>query len=679
MKLSYNWIKEYVDTDASPEELAQKLTMSGSEVGSVENSAGDSIMDLEITSNRPDCLNMIGLAREVSAVFGRELKLPDMALGRADTGSKSCPVRCEVEDKKLCPRYTVRVITGTSVKPSGKWIQERISSVGLRPVNNIVDITNFCLMETGQPLHAFDLDRIKGGKIVVRRAKKGEKMITIDDVERELEPDMLVIADAERAIAIAGVMGGKDTEVSSSTKNVLIESAYFDPASIRKTSRALGLISDSSYRFERGVDKGMVRPSSDRASALITSEAGGTAGTFYDQSSIEESRREISLEAEKPGRLLGVELSAGEIKDILGRLGMGTGAVKDGRIMVTVPSFREDVRAEEDLIEEIARIYGYDRIPEGMPKFVPEITRRSDARKVAERVRRSLAASGLNEIMSYSLISAQAAGAFPAIIKSPVKLMNPLSAEQEFLTPHLVDGMLKAVVWNINRGNKDLAFFEMGKIYYRSGGKTAFGETAAVSLGLTGDISKNWKDGAKKADIYVLKGVLETMARVLRVPCDVLPATIEGFIDAGTVMLAGKEAGFIGKVDAALLPDYGLEQDVFISQIKIEDLTDKVCLTPEYSPIPRFPVSSRDISVLCDKSLPAGKIKEAIQSAGESIVAAVDITDMYEGEQIPPGKKSVTVSITYGLDSRTLTDDEIAAAHSRIKDTLAAKLGVTFR
>lgn len=679
MKLSYNWIKEYVDTDASPEELARGLTMSGSEVGSVENSGGETLMDLEITSNRPDCLNMIGLAREVSAVFGRELKLPDMSLGGTDAASESFPVACEVEDKNLCPRYTARVINGTSVKPSGKWIQERISSVGLRPVNNIVDITNFCLMETGQPLHAFDLDRIKGGKIVVRRAKKGEKIITIDDVERELEPDMLVIADAGRAIAIAGVMGGKDTEVSASTKNVLIESAYFDPASIRKTSRALGLVSDSSYRFERGVDKGMVKPASDRASSLIISEAGGTAGAFYDLASIEESRREISLEAEKPGRLLGIEISAGKIKDILGRLGMETGAVKDGRIKVTVPSFREDVRAEEDLIEEIARIYGYDRIPDGMPTFVPEVTRRSAARKVTERVRRSLVSSGLNEIMSYSLISARAAGFFPALTEDPVKLMNPLSAEQEFLTPHLVDGMLKAVVWNINRGSKDLAFFEVGKIYHRSAGKSAFGETAAVSVGLTGDISKNWKDGAKKADIYVLKGVLETLAGALRVSFDVLPARIEGFIDAGRVMLAGEEAGFIGKVDVKSLTEYGLAQDVFMSQIKIEALTDKVCLTPEYRPIPRFPISSRDISVLCDKSLPAGKIKEAIQSAGESIASAMDITDMYEGEQIPRGKKSVTVSITYGLDSRTLTDDEIASSHARIKDTLAAKLGVTFR
>ena len=679
MKLSYNWIKEYVDIKVSPEELAKGLTMSGSEVGSMEKTGGDAVMELEITSNRPDCLNMIGLAREVSAAFDKALKVPAMSLPASKSKSKGPAIKCVIEDKDLCSRYTARVIAGLTVKPSGKKLKKHITAVGLRPVNNIVDVTNFCLMETGQPLHAFDLDKIKGAKITVRRARKNEKIITIDGVERELKTDMLVIADAERAIAVAGVMGGRDTEVSSFTKNVLLESAYFDPISIRRTARTLGLASDSSYRFERGVDKGMVRAASDRATSLIEDEAGGEIRDFYDAGTQKEEKTIIDIDVDGVGKVLGIKIAAKEISRILSRLGMKPAKGKAGRIKVTVPTFREDIKREVDLIEEIARIYGYDRIPDDVPKFVPQVIRKEQSRKVIEKIKNALASAGLNEIMTYSLISEQAAGIFPALMHDPVKLMNPLSAEQEMLTPHLADGMLKAAAWNMNRGNKDLALFEIGKIYYRRGGKRPFGEISTLSLGMAGDVSKNWKDGAKKTDIYSVKGIAENLAGRMGLALEVAPAKVEGFTGAGNVFLGGEEAGFIGEVAKDKLSAYGIEERVVFAQIKLDAFIGKAELTAKYKPIPRFPVSSRDVSVLCEQALPAAKIKEAIEGAGEQIMISAEATDVYTGEQIPAGKKSVTFSITYGLDSRTMTDEEISAAHSRIKNILTEKLGVTFR
>ncbi|MFH1552028.1 MAG: phenylalanine--tRNA ligase subunit beta, partial [Candidatus Omnitrophota bacterium] len=363
MKLSYEWLKEYVDIDASAEELARGLTMSGSEVGAMHEAEGDTIMDLEITSNRPDCLNIIGLAREASAVFDRSLHLPAMEVPTAAVSGEGPEVQCLVKNKKLCPRYTARVVSGVHVKEAAGNTKKRILALGLRPVNNVVDVTNFCLMETGQPLHAFDLDKIKGGKIIIREAAKGEKIVTIDGVERVLEEGMLVIADSAGPVAIAGIMGGKDTEVTGATKNVLLESAYFDPISIRRTARALGLSSDSSYRFERGVDKGMIKAASDRAATLIADQTSGKICAFHDVSDLLEEKTLVEFSIKKAEKILGIALDKEKVKNILEKLGMKLSEEAGGRLLVSVPSFREDLKKEIDLVEEVARIYGYDNIP----------------------------------------------------------------------------------------------------------------------------------------------------------------------------------------------------------------------------------------------------------------------------------------------------------------------------
>lgn len=680
MKLSYNWLKEYVSLKVSAEELAKGLTMSGSEVGEVVISGTDRIMDLEITSNRPDCLNIIGLAREASAVFNKDLLLPEMKIPKSFIEKGGPEVKCEIKNKKLCPLYTARIISNVKVKEVNEKIKKYLLSLGLRPVNNAVDVTNFSLMELGQPLHAFDLDKIRGGKIIVREALEGEKIITIDEIERTLKAGMLVIADCERPIAIAGVMGGKDTEVTKATKNILLESAYFDPVSVRQTARSLGLSSDSSYRFERGVDKGMIKSASNRASVLIKEETGGKIGSLIEAGSLSAGKIEIKFNIEKAERILGTSLKKEKVLQVFKRLGMEIKKEKDGIIRLAVPSFREDLKKEIDLVEEVARIVGYDKVPALVTSFVPQVERKEHSRKVIEKLYESLPAAGLNEIMTYSLINESAAERFSGITKDPVSLKNPLSEDQKMLTPQLLDGMLKAISWNINRKNKDLGLFEIGKIYSRPEG-SKFIEIPALCMSLTGSLRKNWQEGASPATLYDLKGTLEAVLERLKIRPMLHEAPIKGLINASEVKLTskGEAIGFLGEVNKKILKDYDIEQAVYICQIKLDKVMEKAILQNHYHAIARFPSSSRDISILCDQSLAAGEIHKVISETGEEIIRAIELVDVYQGEQVPSGKKSLSYSISYGIDTRTLKDEEIESVHSKIKEALTKKLNVTFR
>ncbi len=678
MKLSYNWIKDYADIKEGPEALAEKLTMSGSEVGSCSKVKGDTVMELEITSNRPDCLNMIGLAREAAAVAGAKISIP-FPKDLPKEGKARLSVRCDIKAPELCPRYTARIIEGVNVKDIAGKISDRLEALGMRKVNNVVDITNFCLMETGQPLHAFDLDKIKGARVEVRTARKGEKIVTIDGEERELAENMLVIADAERPIAVAGVMGGKDTEVTGNTRNILLESAYFDPVSVRRTSRALGISTDSSYRFERGVDKGWVIKASARAAGLILEHAGGIPGEIYDSGSYGGDEKEIEIDTARAAAVLGLPLDGETAKRILESLGMGVSVLSGGKMKVKVPSFREDVSREIDIIEEIARIYGYHRISETVPVPAPWRERKTRDRMALEKVKRLLAAMGLNEIMTYSMISQKAAYNFPELVKNEVRIKNPLSAEQEMLTPHLVDGMMKAMVWNLNRGNRDLMLFESGKRYTRNQDGTGFAEKPVLCVGMTGLASRSWAEGERKADIYRLKGVIENLAEHLRVGICFEPRETDGFTNAAAILAQGTQTGFIGEVAAEKLGVYGINQRVFVAEIELTEFLGKAVLKGAYSPVPRFPFSSRDVSVLCEKKTRAADIKEVITESAKGLAREVEITDMYEGKQIPDGKKSVSFRITYGVADRTLTDQEVEAAHSAVKSELSVKLAVSFR
>ena len=681
MKLSYRWLKEYVDVKETPEEVAQKLSLSGSAVEAISGTGDDTVLELEITSNRPDCLNVVGLAREVSAVYDRTLRIPPSGVPEARDEEKGPKVECLIKSRDLCPRYTARIITHVKVRQASEKIRKHQLPVGLREVNNIVDVTNFCLMELGQPLHAFDLDKIRGGKVIVREALKGEKIITIDGIERALQPGMLVIADSERPIAIAGVMGGKDTEVTGGTRNVLLESAYFDPVSVRRTARAMGLSSDSSYRFERGVDKGMIKEASDRAAKLIAEETGGKICQFYDAGDLPARTAKIKFSIENAGRILGVSLRKERVKNIFGRLGITVVEESGEGLLVETPTFREDLQREIDLVEEVARIYGYENIPDEITKYVPQITRKEHPRRVLEKTRATLAALGLNEIMTYSLVNKEAVARFGTIVKHPVELENPVSEEHKIMAPHLLDGMLRSMSWNINRGNRDLGFFETGKIYSRSGWAGKYTETPAMCIGMTGALRRNWGEGQKEAGVFDLKGTLEMLLKRLGLAASFERKEIEELAGAAEVILRGEKEseGFIGEVSGKILSQYDIEQPVYVCHLKLDRVIDKVSLANHYHAIPRFPSSTRDVSVLCDQTLAAGGVLKIIIKTGEEIIRSVELIDVYQGEQIAAGQKSLTYSIEYGLDTRTLKDEEVEAIHARIKDELAKKLKVSFR
>ncbi len=680
MKISYNWLKEYVNIKSNPAEVASALTMSGSEVDNIEDVDGDKVMELEITSNRPVCLYMIGMAREAATVFNKDLKLPEIKVMEEGL-DPSKNIECVIKNKKLCPKYTARIITSVEVSPVSKKIKKKLSALGIRTVNNIVDVTNFCLIEIGQPLHVFDLDKITGNRIIVREAVKGEKLVTIDETERDLEPGMLVIADESGPIAVAGVMGGKYTEVTSGTKNILLESAYFDPASVRRTARTLGLSSDSSYRFERGVDKGMVKLASDRASEIITKETNGKIGKIYEAGDLKIKEKKIVFSLQKANAVLGLEIAKPEIERIFTRLGMRISDLGGNKIEVTVPTFREDISKDVDLIEEAARIHGYDKVPGKIRKFVPQVKRKEHMREVKDKLYEILPALGLNEIMTYSIISEAATNRFNTITEAPVFLKNPLSEEQKILTAQLLDGMLKTISWNLNRKNKDLMFFEIGKVYSRAKRKSGFSEEAVLCIGMTGLLKKNWKEKPHQADIYYVKGIVEETISNLKLKGVFVPSEIDNMLDSAEVGLSGRDGtiGFIGEVKTDILDEYDIDQPVYVAHIKLDTIIEQACLKKKYEPIARFPFSVRDISILCNKDLQAVKIHEIIKKAGGDLVRDIELKDIYQGKQVPLGKKSLAYSVRYGIDTRTLTDDEIEDMHAKIKSKLQEQLGVTFR
>ncbi|MFH1798405.1 MAG: phenylalanine--tRNA ligase subunit beta [Candidatus Omnitrophota bacterium] len=686
MKLSYEWLKEYVKCDLPVDKITEGLTMSGSEVGAVENFGGDKIAELEITSNRPDCLSIIGLAREVSTIFDKDLHLPDMDIPKSLLAKKGPGIKCFIKKEKLCPYYTCRVIKGVKIKPVGEKIRKRLLSFGLRPVNNAVDVTNFCLLENGQPLHVFDLDKIKGGKVIVRESKKGEVITTLDDVKRSLPEGMLVIADEAGPIAIAGVMGAKGTEVTETTRNILLESAYFEPASIRRASRLLGISSDSSYRFERGVDKGLISKARDRAARLIAEETGGMICGFYEAGKLAYNPTRIIFRLEKAEKVLGIPLKKEKIEKFFYRLGLKIKKSKGQNLVVTIPSFREDLKQEVDLIEEAARIYGYGNIPETVARFVPQTRRKQLSREIIEKAKMALSSLGLNEIMTYSLISEGAAKRFSDISALPAggerliaSLQNPLSEEQKVLTPHLLDGMLRTISWNLNRKNQGLAFFEVGNGYSRASREKGVTEKPMLCIGLTGVFRKNWKEGARDADFYDLKGTVENLFHKLKILPQFCPVKIESLNNCAEIKIKGGQIGFLGMIEERLLKEYSISQQVYVCQVLLDKVFSHAKLGRKFYPIPRFPASTRDISLLCDQFLNAEDVSKVIFETGGAIVLSSELADVYQGDQIPEDKKSLSYSIKYGAGSRTLTDEEVEAVHSKIKETLAAKLNISFR
>ncbi len=668
MKLSLNWLSRYIDHGLTAEELANRMTMAGLEVEAVHHAGNDTVFEIEVTPNRPDCLNVLGLAREVSAITDRDLKAlpvqshPDMA-----------QVDITIEDKEGCGRYIGTRIEGVTAGPVAADKAALLQAIGLNPISNIVDITNFVLFEFGQPLHAFDADKLEGGKLIVRRAKKGEKIVTLDDVERTLDEGILVIADARKPVAIAGIMGGRDTAVTAGTRNILLESAYFDMGLVRRASRKLGLTSDSCYRFERGVDLAAVAAAADRAIDLILELAGGRVTARRDVCLREAAaaRSAIEVSAKDVRKLLGTDIDPVRSKRILERLGCGVSVTGDS-FSVQPPRNRNDLKIREDIIEELARVVGFDNLAMSLPS-VGAINIAVDREKenFNGRLAGSLVAQGFHEILTHAMISRGALERTGYDGIAPMALQNPMSAEQQLMRPTMLPSALQAVAFNMNRGQKDLKFFEIGKRYLPAG------ERWTLLIVMTGRHAGDWRRGKRDAfDLFDVKGALETAFTALRVKGLEYRAGESAAFDAGQaagVFLNAQPLGFMGRIADEVLGKFEIKKaNVHVAEIDLAPALEALTPQAKFAIPDEFPVMVRDVS-LAVKAARFEDIKAACAARGAGLLRKIELVEEYRGDKIVNGYRGLVLSLTYQASDRTLTEDAVNALHESIVQELMAK------
>ena len=657
----------------------------------------DVIYDLEITPNRPDLNSVIGIAREIAALTGRPVKWPDvpvatgpMSLAGAEQGtSVDHYVALRVEEPELCPRYTARVLTGVKIGPSPEWLRSMLEKVGLRSINNVVDVSNYVMLEIGQPLHTFDYHLIAkgaGGKptIVVRRAKADERFVTLDGVERTLTPEQLLIADEQKGIALAGVMGGQNTEIQDSTRDVLVESAYFAPTNIRRTSKQLGLRSESSYRFERGCDVGIADWASRRCAQLILETAGGQlVPGVLDSSVVEFKPKTVAVRHRTLTELLGVPIAPPEVKGFLSRLGLRPVSDEADVTTFEIPTHRVDLKREVDLIEEVARLYGVDRIP-GTPPRGAIGTNAFDA--VYDQIgdaRRLLCGMGLNEAQGQTLI-AESAARLAVSGETIAALANPLSSDMNVLRPSLVPGLLEMLRHNQARRNPDVALFEIGRVFSRSNGSIK--EERRLAIALTGQRSSTFWSGAErgtKFDIYDLKGVLEEFLEqfgLRGVTWAKQAASPFAFVESATIALGGRVVlGEFGQLSPSLARQHDLRDPVFVAELNLDELLQRRNTGKAFKALPHHPGIRRDVALILSEATTHEAVMEVVRRAKPTNLERVELFDVFRGKNVPAGQKSVAYAFTYRAADRTLTDQEINSTQERVVAELKQKLQAAVR
>ena len=644
----------------------------------------DVVFELEVTPNRPDCLSMIGVAREIRAETGNALKLPQIDFNETETDIREM-TSVTIEAPDLCPRYAARVIQGVKVGTSPEWLQQRLESVGVGVINNIVDITNFVLMEYGQPLHAFDYRKLTENRIVVRRAVAGENITTLDEIARELTPDMLVIADAEKPVALAGIMGGYDSEITETTADVLLESAYFNPSSVRATAKALGVSTEASYRFERGADPGIVPAALDRAAQLIAELAGGTiCKGIVDVYPRQQPLRRIQLRPERVNFILGTALEATEMVQILSHLDFDVKANGAEDYEVIVPTFRSDITREIDLIEEIARVHGYDNIPTTLPKGdipVPAPNPRTEVRK---RIKHFLLAAGMMEAINYSFCDPSCFDKIRFTVDDPrrkaLKLQNPLSPEMSVLRTTLLPRLLENAQHNRNHQIDTIALFEIGSVFIGNGEQKEPERVAGILAGQIGE--GVYSDPYRAPDFYDIKGLVEGILEVCGIVDYTLQKTDTPTFHPGRnaeILLGDRQLGTFGEAHPEVLENYDLPYKAYLFEFDMEVLVDAAIFAKRFEPIPIYPTVERDLAIVVDKELLSDMPTELIYATGGELVKSVRLFDVYEGEQVPEGKKSLAYAITYHSATETLTDKAVNTLHDKVVKHLNQKLGAELR
>ncbi len=698
MKVVYNWLKDFVDVAASPQELASRLALSGTNIGGVENGAHGAVIEAEVSSNRPDCLGHHGIAREAAAIYKLPLKhvSPKPVEGQAKAGDA---VKVEIQSPELCGRFTARVMRNVKIQPSPKWLKDRLEASGVASISNVVDVSNYVMLELGHPLHTFDYDKVRDHKIVVRRATPGEKMRTLDGIERQLDSNICMISDGDgsRAVGIGGIMGGGETEISFSTKNVLIECAWFEPVAIRRAARFLKLHTEASTRFGRGADPEMAEIASRRAAELILQLAGGEllAGVV-DIYPGKRAAKTIRVTRAEILRVMGAEVPDKEVEASLGALGFAPVRIDqnrgaEGSLLAawecTQPSWRAEVEREIDLIEEIARIYGLDKFPPRLPA-----ARQGAARlphyEAERRLRERLMGLGYREILTIPHVAEERDALFRPEGVSPARLSNPLSEEANVLRSTGTVTMAAALEWNLNHGQRNARLFEIGR-HYRLNGSASF-ETRVLAIGATGEArEKGLYDSARDFSFADLKGDLDAIGALAAgftwsdggpnwmhaARCGSISAIAGDPISKTPLGVAGQLAGRVAE-------RLKLRQDVFLAELEIDAFYDAVKIAKNhrrYEPLPRFPSVERDFSVLLADGTKFSDVTKTIQSLGIGEIQSIEATDLFRGKNVPSGKYSLLVRVTFQSREATLTDAQISDFSGRIVAGLEKQLGAQLR
>src|SRR6266404_995330 len=710
MKVVYNWLKDFVDVTAPPQELASRLALSGTNIGGIEHGAHGAVMEAEVSSNRPDCLGHLGIAREVGAIYKQHLVFTSPRPEESPSAKASDAVKVEIQAPELCGRFTARVIRNVKIQPSPKWLKDRLEASGVASISNVVDISNYVMLELGHPLHTFDYDKVRDHKIVVRRAKPAEKMRTLDGVERQLAPDkerqldsnicMIGDGDGSRPIGIGGIMGGAETEISFSTKNVLIECAWFEPVAIRRAARFLKLHTEASTRFGRGADPEMAELASRRAAELILQLAGGELlSGVVDSYPGKRAPKKIRLTRAEILRVMGADVPDKQIEASLSALGFAPVRIDqnrgaEGSLLAawecTQPSWRAEVEREIDLIEEIARIYGLDKFPPRLPA-----ARQGAARlphyEAETRLRERLIGFGYREILTIPHVAEERDALFRPENVVPARLSNPLSEEANVLRSTGIVTMASAIEWNLNHGQRNARLFEIGRHYRLNGSESV--ETRVLTIGATGEArEKGLYDVARDFSFADLKGDLDSIGELCGGfrwedgGAEWLHAARRGGVRLNSVISSEgrnlSSLGVAGQLARRLADKLKLRQDVFLAELRLDPLYAAMGAAKEarrYEPLPRFPSVERDFSLLLADGTKFSDVTKTIQSLGIKEISAIEAMDLFRGKNVPAGKYSLLVRVTFQSREATLTEAQIANFSGKIVAALEKNLGAQLR
>ncbi len=693
MNISYNWLKDLVEINLNPQEVAEKLTSVGLAVEGIHAHKDDFVFDIDLTSNRGDCLSHLGVSREIAAITQSKVQSPK---SKVENVQSNKPNLVTIEDADICNRFTARIIRNVKISPSPQWLVDRLEAIGQRSINNVADITNYVMHELGNPMHSFDFNKLAENRIIVRRAKPSEKMNTLDEVERSFTEDMLLICDAEKPVAVAGIMGGQFSGITDETTDVLLEVAYFKRESIRETSRKLKLNTEASHHFERGVDIENLIRASNRATELICELAGGTAEDFVDIYPTKRIEKSVKFNYDKVKQLTGLEIPNAEIEKILNDLGLKT---LDSRLFA-IPSWRHDISIEQDLVEEVARIYGYDKIASELPptqsagEYQPTENRKKS-------LRTAMANLGFDEAISYSFIKPETDETFELIDglvdenanEKFVTLQDSIIEGAVRMRPSLLSGLLDSVKTNFNYQRKDVKLFELGKVFASQSPKSEVQspksdsrlpqERELFALVLTGsETFDNKAVTGKELDFYDAKGALEIALDAINLPKLVFAAKDVKHLQKGQsaeIVSGGKIVGTIGRINNSIAENYKFKQPVFVAEVDLQTLFQSAEQPVFYKPLSKFPSKWIDVSMLVKRTTDFAEIVQTVESLDFKICEDIKFVDVYEGKGVADDERSITIRFLYRSLERTLTEAEVDETHQQILSILAENLNVRQR